>query len=126
MRLVDFPAALAMIAVGAGCDHVCPDVGTAKVARKHVVNSEAAISAAAVLTCVVIAAEDLPPGESDVWPRPPDLHPQPDHRGPWDQFKNCVNVASPIDHHVGLTTKQEAHCATRRADVNGLEVRIQD
>jgi hypothetical protein len=74
-------ARLLVVADTAGSDEVLPGVTPATVARHHVVDREVARLLAAVLAHVVIAHEDLAPGEAHLRSRPLDHVDEANHGG---------------------------------------------
>src|SRR5450756_1495732 len=72
---------LAVVAGSAGADQVLPTVLAPFVARDHVVYGQLSGLRPAVLAGVVIAVEDLPPGQLSPGPWSLDQVDEPDHRG---------------------------------------------
>ena len=62
-------ATLPVIATGAGRDYIGPDMFATQMAGNDMVNCEAEGMLPAVLTGIIISAEDFPPGEFDDHPR---------------------------------------------------------
>ena len=80
-RLIKTLSTLAVIAGPTGTYQVVPDVATAKMAGKHMVQGQFPTSQAAVLAGVVITDEDLATGQPHLRPRSPDQILQLDHTG---------------------------------------------
>jgi hypothetical protein len=79
-RFLGAPTALAVIARRTSGHYIHPGVLPALVAWDHVVDRQAHFTAAAVLTCIIVATEYFPPGQLDARARAPHLMLQADDR----------------------------------------------
>ena len=82
MCLFKLPSAFAVVAVWTGCDNVRPDMLAAQVPGHDVVHRQPAIALAAVLTGIIVPAEDFTAGQLDMRARTMNLSLQPDDRRP--------------------------------------------
>lgn len=120
------PSALAVIARRARGYHVGPGVLAALVTGYHMIDGEPQFAAAAVLTCIIIAAEHFPTRQLHARARASHLVLEPDHRRSREKEGDGAKVPSTIGHHCGLSSKDEDYSAARCANVDGLEVRVED
>ncbi len=125
MDLVEHSSALFHIALRACSDEVAPRMSASKVSWNNVVDGELFIRFSTVLARITIPAEDLLLGKTDAWSWPLDHIPQPNYGWLGDGFPDGVDIASPVEHHLRFTREVQRDGSTRRANIQGFVVRIQ-
>jgi hypothetical protein len=126
---VDFfqaATAFAVIAARARSHNVVPHVLAALVARLDMIDCKAAVAPAAVLAGIIIPAEDLPAGQFDPGTGPMDLLFKPYHAGAGEQSRYRPDVAAAVHNETSLSCKNETDGPPCRADVNRLEICVQN
>lgn len=96
------------------------------VTRDYVVHGESGFPAATILAGIIIAAEDFAARQLDMRARPVNLQLEADYGGAGNLLPYSMNVSAAICHERRFTPQDQNNSPTRRANVNGLEVRIQD
>jgi hypothetical protein len=89
------------------------------------VYGQVAFALAAILTGIIVAAEDFAAREFDVGARTMNLVPQPDDGGTGQHLSHRSNVSPPIDHHIGFARQEQAHRPARGTHIDRFKVRIQ-
>ena len=79
MYLFHPASALAVITVGTGRHDIRPDMLTAHMAGRHMIDRKAAIALAAILAGIIVTAKHLAASQLDVRTRSMNLVLQPDH-----------------------------------------------
>lgn len=126
MSFLGTAAALAMIARSARGDDICPGMLTTKVSWDDVIDREACFAATTVLARIIVASEDLAPGEAHMWSWTMDLDFEPDDRGPGDLLRDSPQVTTPVRHHRSLSPKNQHDRAPCSAYVDRFEIRVED
>jgi hypothetical protein len=96
------------------------------VSWNHMIDGESCIAAAAILARIIVAPKDLAPGEFDMGSRSTHLEFKADDGRAWKHQSYRVQVAAAISYHGCLTPEYENHGPPRGADVDRLEVRVED
>ena len=117
---------LVMVAVRAGRDHVRPDVQATLIPGNNVVNGQTRVATTAVLAGEVVSSKDLAAGKLHVRAWASYLLLKPNDRRPRQCNRDRVQVAPSVGNHGSLAPEDKHHGASRRADVDGLEVGIED
>jgi hypothetical protein len=118
------PAALAMVARWAGGNHIRPDMFSAQMPGSYVIHSQADVPFPAILTGIIIAAENLTPGQLDMRTRSMHLVLEPDNGWARQQLRNSADMAAAIDNHAGFPRKNQSDGSPGRAYMDRLKVRI--
>ena len=125
VRLLHPAAALTVIAMGAGCHNVRPDMLAPHMAGCDVIHRQAALALAAILAGIIITAKDLAACQLDVGARPMNLNLQPDDGRTRQQLFHRPNVSTPIHDHIGFARQEQANRPPRGTDIDRLEIRVE-
>ncbi len=125
MNLFHPTTAFAVIAVRAGCHHIGPDVLTAHMPRRNVIDRQAAFAFSTILAGIIVAAKYFPAGQLDMRARPMNLVLQPDDRRTGQQLFHRSNVSTPIHNHIRFPRQEQADGPPRGTNIDRLEVGIQ-
>ena len=117
--------AFAVIAVRAGRHHVSPDVLTAHVPRRDVIDRQVALAFSAILAGIIVATKYFPARQLDVRARPVNLVLQPDDRRTWQQLSHRSNVSTPVHNHIRFPRQEQADGPPRGANIDRLKIGIQ-
>jgi len=90
------------------------------------IHRETSIPPAAVLTGMIISSKDLTPRQPDMRARLAHLMLKTNHRGSRQRQGNRVQIAAAVRHHGSLAAQDEHDGPSRGADVDGLEVCVED
>jgi len=124
--LLQAAPALAVIAGGTGGHHVVPDMLAALVTGLDVIDCKVPVAPAAVLAGIIVAPEDLPASQFDPGARPVDLLFETYDAGTGEQAGDGPDVAAAIHDQASLPCQDQTDGPPCRADVDRLEICIQD
>jgi hypothetical protein len=96
-------SAFAMIAGGAGGNHIRPGVGATQMLGHHVVDGEIVRAPPAVLAGIIIAAEDLAAGKPDLHARAVDHLIKSNYGRDGDRLCDSLEIAAAVHHQVGFS-----------------------
>jgi hypothetical protein len=115
-----------MIAVRARGDDIGPDVQATLIAREDVVYREAGLASTAVLAGIIVPSKYLAPSQFHMGAWTMNLKLQSNYRRSRDDQPDGMNVTPSVCHHVRFSPEYQDNRTARRADVDRLEIRIQD
>lgn len=116
--------AFAVVAVRAGCHHICPNVLAPQVARRHVIHGQITLTFSTILTGIIIAAKDFPACQFDVRPWPVDLVLQADDGRTRQKLLHRSNVSTSIHDHIRFACQEQADRPPRRTNINRFKICI--
>src|SRR5690606_8234329 len=125
LRLLEGPAALAVVASGTGSHQVVPKMLTTQPAGHDVIDRQLGRVLSAVLAGVAVAAQDLTLGQPYVRPRPVHHFLQPNDRWRGVDAPDRSYLGAPVEHQTGFSAQYQSDGAPRVAHIDRLEVGIQ-
>jgi hypothetical protein len=94
--------------------------------RNNVVHCQSSFATAAILTSIAITPEDFAAGKFDVRAWTAHLMLEPDDGRTRENQSHGAQVTPAIGYHGRFSPKDQYNCPPRCADVDGLEVRVED
>jgi hypothetical protein len=115
-----------VVAGRAGRDHIRPGVHPAQVTRQDVVDGQVVYFPSTVLAGIIVAAENLAPGQFDSRARAMNHILEADDGWTWERCRDSFNLAAPVGNQRGFSGEHQPDSPPHVANINWLEVGVQN